>query len=247
MSATDLLLFDCGNSTINSAISRNGEFPDNFFTFNHKDNDIEDQLVSYIRKNGIFRAVFVSVVPMLTQTLLSVFDKEGVACIEFCADQCGVSSLYNNPGSDRILFAYSIKTFYPGRAMCLIDAGTALTVDGLDRSGSFLGGFIMPGVKTAFTSIARGAALLSGYELSISHSVGIDTESSFGSGLSVLYSGGLKAAIEKISALCGDKVDVVLTGGDGPLVKELLSDCLLVYDPLILLKGLVVYYYNCSH
>lgn len=245
MSVSDLLLFDCGNSNVNAAISRKGKFPESSLSFDHKKSNFKDKLASYIRKNEVFKAVFVSVVPGVSQLLLSVLESEGVACCEFDPDICGVSSLYINPGSDRILFAYTVKNMYPGRAACLIDAGTALTVDGLDSEGVFTGGYIMPGFKTAFGSLGKSAPLLSNKELFVSYSPGTNTESSIGSGFSVLYSGGLRTAVDNILALSGESADIYLTGGDGSVVKELLPGYLLVYDPLLLLKGLVIYYHDC--
>jgi type III pantothenate kinase len=74
------------------------------------------------------------------------------------AQAAGVRNGYSNPaqlGVDRWLAV--IGAFHRHRAACcVIDAGTALTIDGVDGSGVHLGGFIVPGPRLMVDSLLVG-------------------------------------------------------------------------------------------
>jgi type III pantothenate kinase len=60
----------------------------------------------------------------------------------------GVRNGYVDPwrlGADRWVALIGARLVHPGRALCLVDAGTALTVDLLDAAGVHRGGLLVPG------------------------------------------------------------------------------------------------------
>ena len=61
---------------------------------------------------------------------------------------CGVQNAYRRPGQlgiDRWLCLLALRQYHPLPA-CVIDCGTAITVDMLDAGGIHLGGLITPGL-----------------------------------------------------------------------------------------------------
>jgi type III pantothenate kinase len=48
-------------------------------------------------------------------------------------------------GADRWVAMLGARALYPGRALCIVDVGTALTVDLLDARGHHRGGLLVPG------------------------------------------------------------------------------------------------------
>lgn len=76
--------------------------------------------------------------------------------------QCGVTNTYANPaqlGADR--WAALIGARQLCRVDCLVvNAGTATTIDVLDRNGIFQGGLILPGIDLMRASLARNTARL---------------------------------------------------------------------------------------
>ena len=72
----------------------------------------------------------------------------------------GVRNGYSNPaqlGVDRWLAV--IGAFHRHRdACCVVDAGTALTIDGVDATGQHLGGFIVPGPRLMVESLLTGTS-----------------------------------------------------------------------------------------
>ena len=77
--------------------------------------------------------------------------------------ECGVSNGYEDPaqlGSDR--WAALIAAWDLRHAACLVvNAGTAMTVDGLNDKGEFLGGVIVPGFRAMRQVLAQSTATIS--------------------------------------------------------------------------------------
>lgn len=70
---------------------------------------------------------------------------------------------YQNPsvlGADRIADALYASKKYPGKDVIVIDSGTTITVDIIDRTGTFKGGAIIPGILTQLHSMHTGTVAL---------------------------------------------------------------------------------------
>ncbi|MCR5395544.1 MAG: type III pantothenate kinase [Bacteroidales bacterium] len=67
-------------------------------------------------------------------------------------------------GRDRLLDCLGALTLCPA-PLIVIDMGTATTVNVVDGSGSFVGGLILPGVRTALDALSARASLLPEVEI----------------------------------------------------------------------------------
>jgi type III pantothenate kinase len=56
-------------------------------------------------------------------------------------------------GLDRLAAAVGANTEFPGFDVLIIDAGTAITFDLVERSGTFVGGNISPGLRSRFRAL----------------------------------------------------------------------------------------------
>lgn len=56
-------------------------------------------------------------------------------------------------GADRIAAAVGARMLFPGKDCIIFDFGTALTVDFVDRTGTFKGGNISPGMSMRFQAV----------------------------------------------------------------------------------------------
>ena len=77
--------------------------------------------------------------------------------IETAAEQLGVTCGYAQPrrlGADRWVAMLAAHDLAPG-AVCVIDAGTAVTLDTVDRNGRHLGGLIMVSPRLAAVALNR--------------------------------------------------------------------------------------------
>lgn len=82
---------------------------------------------------------------------------------EFAADDLRLRNGYRNPaqlGADRWHAMLAARAAHSGRALVVVNAGTATTVDCVGADGRFAGGVIAPGVRLMFDSLARHTAQL---------------------------------------------------------------------------------------
>jgi len=73
----------------------------------------------------------------------------------------GVRNGYVEPwrlGADRWVAMLGARARHPGRALCIVDVGTALTIDLLDSAGQHRGGLITPGPALMVESLLRDTA-----------------------------------------------------------------------------------------
>ncbi len=150
----------------------------------------------------------------------------------------GVSNAYQHPeklGIDRWLALIAAHRYYPGHS-CIVDCGTAITVDVIDASGRHLGGLISPGLLSMKKALAADTVALNfGPQQHLSE-LADNTASAIASGT-------LLAAVGLIEAvLCRqDKPrQLILSGGDAAVVARKLKEPCIV-DAELVLKGLSMY------
>jgi type III pantothenate kinase len=119
-------------------------------------------------------------------------------------------------GMDRVAAAVAANSMRePNKAALIVDSGTAITVDVVDRAGRFLGGAIMPGVGVAaFALDERTDALPRIIPLdSPPPSIGTNTEDAIRSGLFWGTFGGVKELVDRHRSRLDGEADLFLTGG----------------------------------
>jgi len=166
----------------------------------------------------------------------------GLSFLSVPKQGCGVSNAYDEPetmGSDRWAVLVAAYHLVPG-AVCVVDCGTAMTLDVVDHQGRHQGGLILPGYHLQQQCIVERAATIRTKDdeaLAVSHSgLGQST-------LSCLRQGSLMALQGAISQVMGFKestdIKLVLTGGDAKLVAEGLPWHYQV-EPHLVLQGLAI-------
>lgn len=114
----------------------------------------------------------------------------------------------------------------------VVDAGTAITIDGIDNTGAFLGGVIAPGMGIASKALHHYTALLPDVQARKPGRVlGKNTEQALHSGI---YWGTVGMVSHLIDLLCneiGNRPTILATGGDAktlareiPLITTVLPD-----------------------
>jgi type III pantothenate kinase len=158
-----------------------------------------------------------------------------IATTQVCA--FGVANGYSQPeklGVDRwlALIAVRQKTTVP---VCIVDCGTAITVDVLDADGRHQGGLICAGLMLMKTALAFNTADL---PLTNSpHHVGLAIETE-----AAIYNGTLFAAcglIERVMSELPTNTELFLTGGDAPIIAAHTRKPLSLETDLVL-QGLAI-------
>ena len=156
-----------------------------------------------------------------------------------CRTRAGMTTRYAQPdklGVDRWLAA--LAAFHEERgAVCVIDVGTALTVDVVTTDGSHLGGLIAPGPELLRLSLTRGTAQLESEGLSLVDGFADNTRDAISLGCTDAI-GGL---FDRVAARLDPRVHFqwYLTGGAGALVEALLPVSAR-HVPDLVLRGLAV-------
>lgn len=153
----------------------------------------------------------------------------------------GVSNAYTEPGrlgADRWAALIAVRHLHQGPA-CIVDCGTAVTVDALAGNGEHLGGLILPGLtmmRRGLTESTDGIGEAVSGEVSL-----LARNTADGVTAGTLYT--MVAAIDRIvadvGAELGKGVVNILTGGDGETVLPLLAGTW-EHEPDLVLRGLAV-------
>lgn len=156
----------------------------------------------------------------------------------------GLRNGYRDPaqlGVDRWLAM--LGAFRPGRgACCIVDAGTAITVDLVDAGGDHRGGFIMPGFALLAASLAAGTDrlgrdLAGGGPAATPSLPGRDTAAAVHAGSRQAAAGLVERACRWLAGEARGPVRAVYTGGDAAALLALAPPGA-EHRPLLVLEGL---------
>ena len=252
-----ILAVDIGNSTVVMGLINNSELIASRKTVtdiselevNYKE-EIKTLLNSHsISESKIEGAIISSVVPLLTDILKeAVSDIFKLEPITVNSESItGIEIITDNPsqlGSDRIADATAGINEY-GAPLVIIDMGTATTVSVINPQNQFLGGLILPGVRTSLNSLINNTSQLPRIKLGTPSEriIGTNTVSSIENG--IVY--GTAAQIDGLIQRISDELDfdpkIIATGGNAGAVIPYCKPKI-IYDKNLLLKGLYIIYKN---
>ncbi len=183
-----------------------------------------------------------SVVPQATETLRELAARylEVEPVVVEPGVRTGISVRHDNPrdlGADRIANAVAAQALYGGPAI-VVDFGTAISFDVVDRDGGFIGGAIAPGVSTSTDALVEHAARLPTVETVAPPSpIGRSTVTALRSGVVFGFAGLVDGIVTRITEELGPGVTAVATGG---VASSVLQACRTLdhHDPWLTLKGL---------
>lgn len=161
-----------------------------------------------------------------------------------------VNNLYETPetlGMDRLAAVCGARQLFPSTHCLVIDAGTCITYDFLDKSGNYHGGSISPGLYMRFKAVNAFTAKLP----LVSPKEGVDltgktTETAIQSGVI----NGLLAEIEGIIGQYHEKfpgLNVILCGGDAGFFENQLKASIFASPELVLIGLNSILTYNVHH
>jgi type III pantothenate kinase len=140
-------------------------------------------------------------------------------------------------GADRLAAAAGAVHFFPGKDVLIVDAGTCLKIDWVDKNSVFQGGSISPGLNMRYRALKEFTGRLPMVEdEEFNHWPGSSTKESILSGVRLGFLAEAETRIEEIEKNCPG-VQVVLTGGDAHLLAKRLKTRIFV-EPLLLHFGL---------
>lgn len=250
-----LLVLDVGNTNITLGVFKGRKLLQNFrlTTGSSRTSDEYGMFISQLLQlkgftNDEIEAVIIaSVNPNVMYSLTNSFRKyfHLKPIVVGPGIRTGMKVATINPkelGADRIVDAVAGYEIYGG-PIIVVDYGTATTYDLVTEEGTFVGGVISPGIRTAANSLWQGTAKLPEIEIRKPSSIiGRETITSMQSGVVYGYIGQTEYIIRKMKQESGyENVKVVATGGLGKIIAEE-TPLIDYYDPMLTLKGLQILY-----
>lgn len=249
-----ILCLDVGNSHLFGGVFVNNEIK---LRFRYASNQVgtSDQLGLFfkqvLRENElapeqIKKIALSSVVPALDYTITA-------ACIKYFNTnpfllkpgvKTGLKLQVKNPlelGADRIANAIAASDLFPSKNIIVLDFGTATTVCAISAKNEYLGGVILPGIKTSMQALQLNAAKLSAVEIIKPPStLGKTTEHNIQAGLYYGQLGAMREIIKNLSRdVFADKRPIVIgTGGFAYLFEA--EKIFTLNIPDLVLQGLLI-------
>lgn len=155
------------------------------------------------------------------------------------AQEAGLSNGYDHParlGPDRWVAMVGAWHLMLRRGMhrplVVVMVGTAVTVDAIDASGRFLGGFILPGHGIMLRALETGTAGLSVPTGEV-HEFPTNTSDALTSGGTYAIAGAVERMVQHVRRYCAAEPLCVMTGGAGWKIAPSMSIQFELVDNLI--------------
>jgi type III pantothenate kinase len=156
----------------------------------------------------------------------------------------GVTTAYAQPwrlGVDRIVAAIAAHRMARRRAVCVVDVGTAMTIDLIDATGGHLGGAIIPGPRLMVESLLHSTSGIlhrSGGKARGRSLFARDTRAGIERGALYACAAVVDRAVAEARRALGSSPLVLLTGGAAPAISPLVRSTHSGIPDLVL-RGLV--------
>jgi len=227
------LVIDIGNTRVKAAVFEGDKLVELYVFDKAK---IISEIREIVKKNTILAGIISNVASISEkkmQQLTKIFSFQVVSA----ATKVPFINLYKTPntlGVDRIaLVAGAVKQF-PKKNVLIIDAGTCITFDFVNRKSEYLGGAISPGIKMRYKALNAFTANLPLIEvLEFNDFIGKNTKES-------IISGVLNGVQKEINGVIEDykhkylHLTVVLTGGDTNCLSKQLKSSIFANQNFVL-------------
>ena len=234
-----ILLLDIGNTRIKWARLEAGKLSRMDGRI-HVDEQLKQAMFAAFEGASPKRVVVCNVAGPLVSKALSDFCQERLGLRpEFLIsspERAGVTNGYTDPvrlGADRWAGVIGAWNKFGG-PVCVVDAGTAITVDVVDGQGRHQGGLIAPGPQTMRRALADATAGLQdlgeGQLALLAH----DTRSAIWSGGWHTAAGLLERVHGRVSEQFGQDTRFVLSGGDGARLNAIVPGKFTLFPELVL-------------
>jgi len=239
-----LLAVDIGNTNIHNGVFKDNTLKKTFRIPTHSKalrKEYLERLRTYLK--DIECVVIVSVVPKalkdVKKALKKILNKK-ILVVGKDIDT-GVKNLYKDPkqvGQDRLVNARAAYELYNGAAI-IVDFGTAITIDIINKHKEYIGGVIAPGVEVSLKALSEKAALLPKVTLGKPKGIlGKETKESMINGVVYGFGSLCDGVVQRLGKY-SKGATVIATGGLsfflGPYCKKVDK-----IDPELTLKGLMV-------
>jgi type III pantothenate kinase len=246
------LLIDVGNTRVKWARIERGKLLPQRAAAHAKWNAQDFAHNLFTRARGIERVVVASVAgERIERALASAARQRCDLAVEFFKTQrsaAGITTMYEQPwrlGVDRFAAAIGAHALIPKRAVCIVDVGTAATIDLIDARGVHRGGAIIPGPDLMVEGLLQDTSGILRRAASAASSsrtlFARNTRAAVEQGARYAIAAALDRAVEEARRLLGREPCLIVTGGAATSILKLIRRKHRLVPDLVL-RGLAVAY-----
>ncbi len=237
------MLVDIGNTNTSIAFVSGKKIRKRYFIHTSRENINADALRRLFgpRLCETEEIVLVSVVPkfcsLMKRSMMSVAPNVPVRIVGKDVN-VPIQIGYPSPseiGQDRLVVAFAASRVY-GNPVLVVDFGTALTFDLVNKNGRYEGGLIFPGLRLGAEALARNAALLPHVTINPVKGkapIAKNTRDSINRGMLFGYAAACDGIIARFKKKYSRALKVIATGGDAALITRHSSQIKTVCPDLI--------------
>jgi type III pantothenate kinase len=245
MTESMLLVLDIGNTNTHLGLANSARVlrQANIATAAWQDGTATGHIKKFVGRAALTGATLCSVVPRATRPALKLLRRSWqLECLELTPRTLrGVGIQYPKPGTfgpDRLANAVAARHHF-GAPSVVVDFGTAVTFDVVNRAGNYSGGIIAPGLAAMTEYLHEKTALLPSINIrEINSVIGKSTEEAMLIGAVHGYRGLVRELLIELKRALGvRRLPVVATGGYAELLAAKLPEITAV-EPMLTLEGL---------
>lgn len=239
-----LLAIDVGNTRIKAALFEANTLVE---TFVFGKEDFISQVAFILELHAKIKTIVLATVGNFEKKLLSSFENKFSIVHISHESKFPFQNLYTTPttlGIDRMVLAAGAVMTFPTQNRLIIDAGTCITYDFVDKNNSYLGGAISPGLRIRYEALHQQTAKLPLLSKTYAENfIGNSTEESIHSGIvnGVIYE--ISGFIEEYKNQYA-KFIIILTGGDGEFLAKRLKNTIFANSNFLLESLNQTFQYN---
>ena len=230
------LIVDIGNTRIKAAVFENDKLIELLVL------ESEDLLekVDFLIKKYTINSGIISSVKNISKEIRDQLSKKVSFLVLDSSTKVPFKNLYKTPqtlGVDRIALVSNALTIFPKKNVLIIDAGTCITYDFVNKNKEYLGGAISLGIEMRYKALHKYTSKLPLLEKNIpSNFIGKTTDENIHSGVNNGVLNEINGVIEQYERE-NPFLTIVLTGGDTYFLAKQLKSSIFA-NPNFVLEGL---------
>lgn len=237
-----LVTIDIGNSRIKMATWQYGQLLHSIVSEHSVANLAAALKLDRITAESVDRVLVASVADQSVQQVLESALKDRLPAPEYfqtTSSCCGITHSYAEPsqhGVDRWAAVIGARKLYHG-ALCIIDVGTAVTVDLLAENNQHSGGRIFPGIKLMQQALASSTAAIELKDGNVTKFAS-NTADAVTGGTAYAVIAAVEQAVIDAQQILGAGMQTVITGGQADIIMQYGKQITVHHEPALVMHGL---------
>ncbi|HLV15649.1 MAG TPA: type III pantothenate kinase [Xanthomarina sp.] len=229
------LIIDIGNTLVKFAVFQQDEL---VFQTSGEDNLFKNKFENILKKYPKIEKCIISSVGKMDEQALDFVKKRLKILVLNSETKLSFKNLYGTPktlGVDRLALVSAASREFPNKNCLVIDLGSCITYDFINKENCYLGGAISPGLRMRYKSLNNFTAKLPLLETKLPENViGDSTESAIHSGVVFGILNEIDGFIDNYKQKFSD-LTVILTGGDAYFLSKQLKNSIFANSNFLLI------------